>query len=178
MAAAAPELDAYLGVADLQQKFEDRARGNGWSMALMEMLVDPMLSEWVPEWVVEQYERANPYFRTVLNRLKRMEARELNSNRVVLARTRREMVRRHQMHKRRKQAVANSKRAGGTSSEDDDSSADAGSDDTDVDAEANALADAMGGEDRRDEEDGVQDVGVFREPRPEAGVDGVGWRCP
>ena len=32
-------------------------------MALVEMLVDPMLSAWVPGWVVEQYERWNRYFR-------------------------------------------------------------------------------------------------------------------
>mgnify|MGYP000946230171 CR=1 FL=1 len=86
-----PESDVFLGIEDLQWKFEDAPSGNGWAMAMMEMLVDPMLSEWVPEWVVEQYERGNPYFRSVLNRLKKMEVRVLKSNRSVLARTRSEM---------------------------------------------------------------------------------------
>jgi hypothetical protein len=33
------------------------------------MLVDPLLRSWVPLWVREQYERANPYFRRVLERM-------------------------------------------------------------------------------------------------------------
>ena len=35
----------------------------------MEMLVDPMLKQWVPAWLVEQYERANPFFREALTAL-------------------------------------------------------------------------------------------------------------
>ena len=58
--------DAYLGVSDLYSKFEC---DDGWAFALMEMLVDPMLVCWVPGWVREQYERANPFFRSVLKRL-------------------------------------------------------------------------------------------------------------
>lgn len=57
------ELDAYLGVVDLYVKFGGK---DGWSFGLMEMLVDPMLVCWVPGWVREQYERANPYSRSVL----------------------------------------------------------------------------------------------------------------
>ena len=60
------ELDAYLGVVDLYVKFGGE---DGWSFGLMEMLVDPMLVCWVPAWVREQYERANPFFRCVLKRL-------------------------------------------------------------------------------------------------------------
>ena len=45
--AGAPELDRFLGVRDLYEKFEGRrdSRGVdvGWAMALMEMLTDPML---------------------------------------------------------------------------------------------------------------------------------------
>ena len=79
--AAAPDLDRYLGVRDLFMKFEGTkhdSRGNdvGWGLALMEMLVDPLLSTWVPEWVVEQYERANPFFREVL---RSMEPRDRKS---------------------------------------------------------------------------------------------------
>ena len=51
----------YLGVADLYLKFD--GKGNAWSMALVEVLTDPMLKQWVPAWVNEQYERANPFFR-------------------------------------------------------------------------------------------------------------------
>ena len=35
-------------------------------MALMKMLNGPVLRQWVPAWVEEQYTRANPYFREVL----------------------------------------------------------------------------------------------------------------
>ena len=34
---------------------------------MLEMLVDPVLLEWVPNWVVEQYERWNPFFRKCLS---------------------------------------------------------------------------------------------------------------
>ena len=34
----------------------------GWSLALLEMLVDPVLVRWVPQHVVEQYRRWNPFF--------------------------------------------------------------------------------------------------------------------
>ena len=44
-------------------KKDRRGRVVGWAMALMEMLVDPLLVAWVPAWLVEQYERWNPYFR-------------------------------------------------------------------------------------------------------------------
>ena len=37
-------------------------RPYSWSLALMEMLVDPVLVRWVPEPVVEQYRRWNPFF--------------------------------------------------------------------------------------------------------------------
>ena len=61
----------FLGVQDLVLKFDTEKRDGkgrrvGWALALMEMLVDPMLSRWVPSWVREQYERGNPYFRPCL----------------------------------------------------------------------------------------------------------------
>jgi len=83
------ELDRFLGVQDLVAAFDGRkteelvwevapaARSAqyvfkrrefkpgvsyGWALALMEMLVDPVLLEWVPEYVVEQYKRWNPFF--------------------------------------------------------------------------------------------------------------------
>ena len=59
----------------------------------MEMLVDPMLVCWVPGWVREQYERANPYFCSVL---KRLETCKVSNNKVLLRRTKREMVKQHE----------------------------------------------------------------------------------
>ena len=55
--AEASDLDRYLGVRDLYEKFEGRI---GWGMAMMEMLVDPMLLTWVPAWVVEQVRACQP----------------------------------------------------------------------------------------------------------------------
>ena len=54
---------AFEGVRD------GRGRDEGWTLALMEMLTDPMLRQWVPAWLVEQYERQNPFFRKVLTAL-------------------------------------------------------------------------------------------------------------
>ena len=51
------DVGRYLGVQDLVAAFDGR-----WGEALMEMLVDPILVEWVPNYVREQYERWNPYF--------------------------------------------------------------------------------------------------------------------
>ena len=48
------------------QKRDAQGRPLGWALALMEMVIDPMLLAWVPGWVVEQYERWNPYFRPCL----------------------------------------------------------------------------------------------------------------
>ena len=57
--------EQYLGIRVLYAKLEhvrnSRGESVGWSLALMEMLTDPMLRQWVPEWVVEQYERGNPF---------------------------------------------------------------------------------------------------------------------
>ncbi len=52
------DIGRFLGVRDLVEAFE-----GAWGDALMGMLVDPVLKEWVPNHVVEQYERWNPYFR-------------------------------------------------------------------------------------------------------------------
>ena len=78
------ELDRHLGVRDLYDKFEGK-RDTNWGFAMMEMLADPVLSTWVPSWAVEQYERANPFFRRVLHRL---VGQRLESNRRLLLRTR------------------------------------------------------------------------------------------
>ena len=90
MHAGYEEEDAYLGIPDLYLKFDGE---DGWSFGLMEMLVDPMLVCWVPGWVREQYERANPYFRSVL---KRLETCKVSNNKMLLRRTKREMVIQHE----------------------------------------------------------------------------------
>ena len=60
----------FLGVDSLVRAFDGRkdkqGRCVGWSLAMMEMLVDPMLRLWVPVWIREQYERRNPFFRRAL----------------------------------------------------------------------------------------------------------------
>ena len=81
------QLDRFIGVRDLVAAFDGpkhselvweeapegslnyvfkrmdlRSVAYGWTFALMEMLVDPVLLEWVPQYVVEQYRRWNPFF--------------------------------------------------------------------------------------------------------------------
>ncbi len=48
----------YLGIGDLIDAFDGK-----WGDALMEMLVDLVLSQWVPNYVIEQYNRWHPYIR-------------------------------------------------------------------------------------------------------------------
>ena len=100
--AASPDLDRFLGVRDLFMAFEGvrdgRGRDEGWTLALMEMLTDPMLRQWVPDWLVEQYERQNPFFREVLTAL---QEENLQRNKTLLKRAKREMIKRHALHKKR-----------------------------------------------------------------------------
>jgi len=58
--AGGEDRDSYLGVDDLVMAFDGKPQG--WALGLLEMLVDPVLYEWVPQWVVEQYVRWNPTF--------------------------------------------------------------------------------------------------------------------
>ena len=84
-----PEADRFLGVQDLHM-----AVGDQWPLALMEMLTDPVLVVWVPSWVVEQYERANPYFRHYVEQILLEDQRSLLRNHEVLRRVRRRMQQR------------------------------------------------------------------------------------
>ena len=108
-------LNVFLGVRDLIEEFEGRRQG-AWSFGLMEMLVDPVLVAWVPSWVVEQYERWNPYFRDAVRsvclrgdtaeRGRRQELglavkREVNTNRALLKAVRKEMIRMKERVRRR-----------------------------------------------------------------------------
>ena len=84
------EFDRFLGLADLVEAFElgatrtelrwdsasgweerrckKRPRNCDWAFAMIEMLLDPVLSAWIPKWIVEQYERRNPAFRGIVER--------------------------------------------------------------------------------------------------------------
>ena len=102
--------DAFLGTRDLYTRFEQaedsKGRREGWTLALMEMLVDPMLRQWVPAWVIEQYERQDPFFREVLTLL---QEENMGRNKALLKRTKREMIRRHELHKQRSEKAAKEK---------------------------------------------------------------------
>ncbi len=105
--AEASVLDRYLGVQDLYEAFEGprrremlwdhgrwqprtsvRRESCGWAFALMEMLVDPVLHEWVPSWVVEQFERRNPGFREAVETQLKLDSGRRLSNRALLLRVR------------------------------------------------------------------------------------------
>ncbi len=118
LVAGFPLAERCLGVQDLVHAFEgsrtreirwrgreeggarewyvkERRRGAwkyGWGMALMEMLADPVLSEWVPAWVREQYYRWNPDFQESLVKVLREDAAYEMCNRQVLFATRRAMT--------------------------------------------------------------------------------------
>ena len=105
-------LDRFLGVRDLVLQFDGgrveetrwaaqqdgtrkaivyrRARGAwkyGWRYAFMEMIVDPILVQWVPTYIVEQYERWNPYFKESLEQVLRGDVGKELCNRQVLRET-------------------------------------------------------------------------------------------
>jgi len=105
--ALAPDEKRYLGTRELYYKFEGKLDGKhnnvGWTLALMKMLVDPMLKQWVPVWLVEQYERANPFFRESLTAL----VDHVSSNAALLKRTKHEMIRRQHLHEQRKEEREN-----------------------------------------------------------------------
>jgi hypothetical protein len=110
----APLLERCLGVGDLVHAFEgprvremrwrEKDDGGGkeqmvwrmrsgswkydWTWALMEMLVDPVLRAWVPDWVVEQYERWNPFFCAALEEVLVQDSKQELCNRQVLRETR------------------------------------------------------------------------------------------
>ena len=105
-------LGRFLGVQDLVRKFDGRTDHSGkevgWGRALMEMLVDPMLVSWVPEWVVEQYERWNPEFRGTLRWARgshrdKKKGPRTKTNMDLLRVTRWKMVARHEKRKAEKE---------------------------------------------------------------------------
>ena len=120
-----------------------------------------MLQKWVPAWVVEQYERANPFFRPVL---RSMDSRGLESNKALLKQTKREMIRRHQVQLRKGMRKAED---GASESDEDEGGDSEASGDVDVDAQADDLAAGLVG-DREDPVDGGR-VQIVWDPKPEPG---------
>ena len=70
----------------------------------MEMLVDPVLSLWVPEWIVEQYKRWNKHFEESLSVVLREDHQQILSNRRVLSRTKARMRKADAKDRRRLEA--------------------------------------------------------------------------
>ena len=158
----------FLGVHDLFMKFEGTKRDRkgkdiGWALALMEMLTDTVLYNWVPAWLSEQYERANPFFKEVLLA---MQSEEFKSNEALFRKTKREMIRRHQLHLRRSEDKK--KKAEKDSESDDDAGNGESNDDEGVDAhkEGHDLASKFlnGGEE--DEDPNAERVQLIRERLP------------
>jgi hypothetical protein len=107
---AAPELDRYLGIQDLVMEFDGGRRREmvwnmeadpvswlpverrvgawqyGWKLAFLEMLVDPLLLEWVPMWVRDRFYRWNPDFSDCLKVLLSKDAGKCMRNRELLQR--------------------------------------------------------------------------------------------
>ena len=165
----------YLGTRDLYMKFEGAAGGDGWKLALMEMLTDPMLLQWVPEWVREQYTRANPFFREVLTALVRRGRKNVKSNVTLLKYTKKEMIRRHRRQLARdamkKQREKERGKEGHVSTTDDECSVSGSADsDEDEDRVADKLVDKLA--DAAVDSAKGEPVEIIREPRPEAGGDG------
>jgi hypothetical protein len=155
--------DRYLGSQDLYDAFEgvqrreliwDEGSGAwtervlrrpvncGWAFALMEMLVDPVLSEWVPKWIVEQYERRNPHFREALARVLREDRAHALTNRQLLFKVRRLMCR---LAKESERAAKTAREEGGEgASGDGGSSSGLGSGSDDEDAAAAVPDDVRG----------------------------------
>ena len=142
-----------------------------WGHMMMEMLTDPMLRQWVPAWVVEQYERANPFYKEVLGAI--LED-GVASNRELLRRTRREMVRRHEARQQGRGAGAD-EAAGGAGGQASDDGSGRGDDDRDSEKaesgeEVEDLVDRLvlrGDEDPNEE---ARDA-VLREARPGEGAE-------
>ena len=163
------EQDRFLGIQDFYTAFEGRTHGprkvDGWSLGLLEMLVDPVLSTWVPKWVREQYERANPYFRRVLEKMLGEVAR---SNKVFLLRLHKRMVLRHE------QSILRKARQGvGDAGEDSASSESAGEGPgAESDCEEDVADKIRDGQDDRDDDEEARRLRIVHEPRPSVGVEG------
>ena len=111
------ELDRFLGTCDLYEAFETggtrreirwadgqrvpkehetrrRPKYCDWAYAMLEMLLDPVLKGWVPQWIVEQYDRQNAHFRgSVRWALREKRSGRATSNKALLRLVYRRLVR-------------------------------------------------------------------------------------
>ena len=71
---------------------------------MVEILVDPVLVQWVPGWVQEQYARWNPKFMDHVQKVLQKDGGQAMTNRQVLAATKRRMVRSAQRAKQLQKA--------------------------------------------------------------------------
>ena len=137
-------------------------------MALMGMITDPMLRQWVPSWVVEQYERANPFYKEVLTAMHGDE--NIRNYRALLKQTRQEMIRRHRRHLRRTKKKENAFESS-EESRDESGVSDADSE-ADAEKQAQDLASKLAGDAYDDPNE--ERVELIREPRPSAGGPATG----
>ena len=84
----------------------------------MEMLVDPVLQGWVAAWVVEQYERRNPDFRSLVEEVLRDDRERNLTNRQLLLKVRRKLL--VKAKERRSRALKACKDGAGVKGEDED----------------------------------------------------------
>ncbi len=174
----------FLGTSDLYRAFEGRqdTRGRpvGWGRALVEMLLDPVLSEWVPAWVVEQYDRWNPFFRAaVCELLLDVSERELpkyvrkfpraRSNRELVHRVPRLMVALHEEEKKREKESATGSRGAGELSDEAGSETEGGGGSSR--GGASSAPESAGSGEGCDDGKQAREA-IVREPRPTAGRDG------
>lgn len=66
-------------------------RKYGWGFASVEMLVDPVLSSGVPQWMTEQFERRNSGFREVIANILREDRDERLTNTALIIAIRKEL---------------------------------------------------------------------------------------
>ena len=131
-------------------------------MALMEMLVDPVLSLWVPAWVVEQYKRWNPKFGPFLARALEEDAAGVKSNREILARVWCLLERDRKREERRR--AAEQEEAGAEGGEEGEEEGDGG--------DGAVESGAEGDDEAREQEDMAEDA-ILRGDLPVAGGAGV-----
>ena len=159
----------FLGVQDLWNLFgavHGREAEIFWGLMFLEMITDPLLHQWVPAWVVEQYERANPFYKEVLTQ---MQLPALVTNRRLLRAVRKEMIRRHAVFLRAQGRAAAGEPGAGDGSEGGSEGDGGGSGDEDA---AENLFDRLAG--AEDEDPNEQErLKFIREPRPGELEDGA-----
>jgi len=178
------EYDRYLGVQDLVMAFDgarDReyvwtredhtsqpvaeiegcSAAYGWTFALLEMMIDPLLRLWVPRWARKQYRVWNKTYRTnVLREILQEDHDLLLNNREVLERVHAKLLENEAAAKQKK---AESAKPEGSPAEDGKAESDGGADPEGGDD------DPFDEEQKAAVEDGTD--ALIREEQPDAGED-------